>query len=150
MTKTHRAGLSKIALSVALALATIPAMAQNTTSAVGGRIIGTDGKPAGGAQVTILHTESGSLTTTITDTEGRYSARGLRVGGPFTITISKAGVTEKREGVFLQLAETASVDAKLGGTTQAVETIVVTGQNVGSDKFSNTAMGAGTSIGRAD
>jgi len=149
MTKTHRIGLSKIALSVAIALAAIPAMAQNTTSAVGGRITGADGKPAGGAQVTILHKDSGSLNTTTTDAEGRYSARGLRVGGPYTITITKDGVTEKRDGVFLQLAETASIDAKLGGA-QAVETIVVTGQNIGSDKFSNTAMGAGTSISRQE
>ena len=139
MTKTHRTGLTKIALSVAIALATLPALAQNTTSAVGGRITGADGKPANGAQVTILHKDSGSVNTTTTDADGRYSARGLRVGGPYTITITKNGVTEKRDGVFLQLAETASVDAKLGGTTQAVETIVVTGQNIGSDKFSNTA-----------
>ena len=150
MTKTHWARLSKIAFSVAIAIGTVPVLAQNTTSAVGGRITGTDGKPAGGAQVTILHKDSGSLTTTLTDGEGRYAARGLRVGGPYTITITKDGVTEKREGVFLQLAETASVDAKLGGATQSVDTIVVTGQNVGSDKFSNTAMGAGTSIGRAE
>lgn len=150
MTKIHRTGLSKIALSVAIALATLPALAQNTTSAVGGRITGTDGKPASGAQVTILHRESGSVTNTVTDADGRYSARGLRVGGPYTITIVKDGVTEKRDGVYLVLAETASVDAKLGGATQAVETIVVTGQNVGSDKFSNTAMGASTSIGREE
>ncbi len=150
MTKTHRTGLSRIALSVAIALATVPVLAQNTTSAVGGRITGTDGKPASGAQVTILHKDSGSVNTTITDADGRYSSRGLRVGGPYTITISKGGVTETREGVYLQLAETASIDAKLGGATQAVDTIVVTGQNVGSDKFSNTAMGAGTSIGRAE
>lgn len=150
MTKIHRTGLSAIALGLAFALTTLPALAQNTTSAVGGRITGTDGKPAGGAQVTILHKDSGSATTTVTDAEGRYLARGLRVGGPYTITITKAGVTEKRDGVFLQLAETASVDAKLGSATQSVETIVVTGQNVGSDKFSSTAMGAGTSLGRAE
>ena len=150
MTKTHRTKLSRIALSVAIALATLPALAQNTTSAVGGRVTGTDGKAASGAQVTILHNESGSVTNTLTDADGRYSARGLRVGGPYTITITKGGVSEKREGVFLQLAETASVDAKLGGTTQAVETIVVTGQNIGSDKFSTSSMGAGSSFGRAE
>ena len=150
MTKTHWARLSKIIFSLAIALGTVPVLAQNTTSAVGGRITGTDGKPAGGAQVTILHKDSGSVNTTITDAEGRYSAKGLRVGGPYTITITKDGVTEKREGVYLQLAETASVDAKLGSATQTVETIVVTGQNVGSDKFSPNAMGAGTSIGRAE
>ena len=120
MTKIHRTGLSAIALGFALALATLPALAQNTTSAVGGRITGTDGKPAGGAQVTILHKDSGSATTTVTDAEGRYLARGLRVGGPYTITITKDGVTEKREGVYLQLAETASLDAKLGSATQSV------------------------------
>ena len=135
---------------MALALGSVSALAQNTTSAVAGRITGTDGKPAGGAQVTILHKDSGSVNTTTTDAEGRYSARGLRVGGPYTITITKGGVTEKREDVYLQLAETASVDARLGGATQAVETIVVTGSNIGSDKFSNTAMGASTSIGRAE
>ena len=95
MTKTHRTGLTKIALSVAITLATLPALAQNTTSAVGGRITGTDGKPAGGAQVTILHKDSGSVNTTTTDADGRYSARGLRVGGPYTITITKNGLTEK-------------------------------------------------------
>ncbi len=150
MTKIHRTGLSRIALSVAIALATLPALAQNTTSAVGGRITGTDGKPASGAQVTILHKDSGSVTNTVTDADGRYAARGLRVGGPYTITIVKDGVTEKREGVYLLLAETASVDAKLGGATQAVETIVVTSQNVGSDKFNTNSMGAGSSFGRAE
>ena len=150
MTKIHWTALSKFALGLLVAVATLPALAQNTTSAVGGRITGTDGKPASGAQVTILHKDSGSTTTTVTDAEGRYLARGLRVGGPYTITITKEGVTEKRDGVYLQLAETASIDAKLGGATQSVDTIVVTGQNVGSDKFSNTAMGAGTSIGRAE
>ncbi|MEO8103022.1 MAG: carboxypeptidase-like regulatory domain-containing protein, partial [Betaproteobacteria bacterium] len=115
-----------------------------------GKITGADGKAVAGAQVTIIHTESGSINNATTDAEGRYSARGLRTGGPYTITISKGGLTEKRENVYLQLAEVASVDAKLGGATQAVETIVVTGQNVGSDKFSNTAMGAGTGISRAD
>ena len=150
MTGIHRTKLSQIALSVAIALATLPALAQNTTSAVGGRITGTDGKPVGGAQVTILHKDSGSVNTTVTDAEGRYSARGLRVGGPYTITITKAGVTEKREDVYLLLAETASVDARLGGAKQAVETIVVTGKNLGSDKFSSTAMGAGTHVGRAE
>ena len=73
MTKTHWTGLSRIALSIAIALGTVPVSAQNTTSAVGGRITGTDGKPASGAQVTILHTESGSVNTTLTDADGRYA-----------------------------------------------------------------------------
>ena len=71
MTKTHRTGLTKIALSVAIALATLPSLAQNTTSAIGGRITGSDGKALAGAQITIVHNESGSTNNTLTDADGR-------------------------------------------------------------------------------
>ncbi len=150
MNSITRVRLSKLALAVAIALGSVSAFAQNTTSAIGGRITGGDGKAVAGAQVTVRHIESGSVSNLTTDAEGRYLARGLRTGGPYTITIAKDGLNDKRENVYLQLAETASIDAKLGGATQTVDTIVVTGQNVGSDKFSNTAMGATTSIGRAE
>jgi Carboxypeptidase regulatory-like domain len=149
MNSQHRFRLSKLALCVALAVGAVPVMAQNTTSAVAGRVMAQDGKPAAGAEVKILHVESGSLSTTTTDAEGRYSARGLRVGGPYTITITKAGVTDKRENVFLTLAETTTLDAKLGGA-QVVDKIEVTASRNASDKFSNTAMGAGTSISRQE
>ena len=115
MTNQNRFRLSTLALCIAFAVGNVPVMAQNTTSALGGRITSTDGKPVNGAQITIVHKESGSTNNVTTDAEGRYSARGLRVGGPYTITITKDGVTEKRENVFLQLAETASLDARLGG-----------------------------------
>jgi Carboxypeptidase regulatory-like domain len=141
--------LSRIALCVALAVGAATAYAQNTTSAVAGKVTSADGKAMAGAVVTILHVESGSVSTLTTDAEGRYIARGLRVGGPYTITIAKDGVTEKREGVYLQLADTASVDVKVGGT-QRVEAVVVVGSALASDKFSNTAFGAGTSLSRAE
>jgi len=145
MINHKRLKLTQIALSLSIALATAPAFAQNTTSAIGGRISGGDGKPAAGASVSILHTESGSVTNVVTDAEGRYVQRGLRTGGPYTITITKDGVTEVRENVFIQLAETASVDAQLGGATAQMQTVTVAGTNR-SEKFSRTAMGAGTSI----
>ncbi|MFP5391162.1 MAG: TonB-dependent receptor domain-containing protein [Gammaproteobacteria bacterium] len=136
--------LTKLALALSIALAAgLPASAQNTSSNINGRIVGSDGRPASGATVTIRHNESGSVNTLTTDAEGRYSARGLRVGGPYTITITKDGVTEKREGIYLQLAETASVDAQLG----AMQTVTIAGQ-ANNETFNRTTMGAGTSIGR--
>jgi outer membrane receptor protein involved in Fe transport len=144
MMNHKRLRLTQIALSLSIALAAVPAIAQNTTSAIGGRISGADGNPAAGAQVTIVHVESGSVSNVTTDAQGRYVARGLRVGGPYTITITQNGVTEKREGVFIALAETAAVDAQLG---QAMQTVTVTGSNVRNDRFSKTAMGTGTNIG---
>ena len=139
--------LTKLALALSVALAATPAFAQNTTSAIGGRISAADGNPAVGAQVQIVHTESGSVSNVTTDAEGRYVARGLRVGGPYTIIITKDGVTERREGVFVQLAETAAIDATLG---QQMQTVTVTGSAARSEIFSNQSMGSVTAISRAD
>ena len=139
--------LTKLALALSVALAAAPVFAQNTTSAIGGRISVADGKPAVGAQVQIVHAESGSVSNVVTDAEGRYVARGLRVGGPYTIVITKDGVTERRENVFVELAETAAVDATLG---QQMQTVTVTGSAARSEIFSSNAMGSVTSISRAD
>jgi hypothetical protein len=144
MINHKRLKLTQIALSLSIALAAAPGFAQNTTSAIGGRVSVADGKPAAGAVVSILHTESGSVTNVLTDAEGRYVQRGLRTGGPYTITITKDGVTETRKDVYIQLAETASVDATLGAP--AMQTVTIAGTGGRSDKFNKSSMGAGTSI----
>ena len=143
--RTRNVRLSRIALCVALAIGTVPALAQNTTSAVVGRVTAADGRPIAGATVTIRHVESGSVSNLVTDSEGRYSARGLRAGGPYTITVTKDGAVEKRENVQLKLAETESIDLRIGGPER--QTIVVTGQVLLTDKFNPTAMGATTALG---
>ena len=114
MTNRNRVRLSKLSLGLALALDAAPSFAQQTSASVGGRIVSADSAPVAGAQVTIVHEPSGTARTAVTGDYGRYTSRGLRVGGPYTITVVKDGVTEVREGVYLQLAETTSVDATLG------------------------------------
>jgi len=140
--------LTKLALALSIALSAMPTFAQNTTSAIGGQVSGADGAPAAGATVQIVHTESGSVSNVTTDAQGRYVARGLRVGGPYTIIITKNGVSEKRENVFVQLAETASIDATLGAA--AMQTVTVTGSANRSERFNRTTMGAVTSIGATE
>ncbi len=136
-------GISRTAVAVAVAvLATAPALAQNTTAGVGGRVLDASGQPLAGATVTIVHVESGSTNNLTTDGAGRYSARGLRAGGPYNVTISKGNLVDKRSDVFLNLAETLNLDAQLGATA---ERIVVTGRAV-SDKFNSSAMGSGTNV----
>ena len=148
MTNRNRVRLSQLSLGLAIALAAAPAFAQNTTSAVGGRIVGSDSQPVAGAQVTIVHAPSGTVSNATTGADGRYSARGLRVGGPYTITIVKDGVTETREGVYLQLAETTSVDATLGEDATTLAAVEVTGTAVLSEVFSADKMGATTAVNR--
>ncbi len=145
MINRNRVRVSKLALGLALALAAAPAFAQNTSSALGGRVVDASGQPVAGAQVTIVHTESGTVSQAVTGADGRYLSRGLRTGGPYTITITKDGKTEKREGVYLALAETSNVDASLGEATQLNAVQVVGTATV----FSPTAMGTTTNVSRA-
>lgn len=136
---------AKLALALSVALfASAPVLAQQTTASVGGRVTMETGTPVSGAEVTILHAPSGTVSRATTDASGRYSARGLRVGGPYTITIEKDGQIEIQENVFLVLNETVSVDALLRDATQ-LETVQVVGVAAG-ELFSPDKFGAGTSV----
>ena len=68
--------ISRVALCVALALGAVPVLAQNTTSAVAGKVTGRDGKAIASATVTVRHVESGFVSNLTTDAEGRYLAAG--------------------------------------------------------------------------
>lgn len=132
------------AVAVVACATTLPALAQNTTSALTGRVLAADGKPVAGATVTILHVDSGTSVSATTDAEGRYAARGLRPGGPYTITFTRGSEVDRRDGVFLTLAETTALD----GRVVPVQTITVTGR--ANPRFDNSTMGAGTQIGQRE
>ena len=139
-------GFARTAMAAAVAVAVAaPAWAQTTTAAVGGRVLDGSGAPVAGATVTIVHVESKATSGTVTDADGRWSARGLRVGGPYTVSASKGAASERLEGIFLALNETASIDLRLGSTA----TIVVTGSRLLTDRFGAGNMGAVTAIGSA-
>ena len=91
MSHPNRVRLSKLSLGLLVALAAAPVFAQSTSAGVGGQVVSADGQPVAGAEVTITHVESGTVSRITTDASGRYSARGLRVGGPYTISVNKAG-----------------------------------------------------------
>ena len=149
MSNRFGSGFPLSALCAAVAIvAAAPAMAQNTTAAIGGRVVTADGKPVAGATVTILHRESGSTNTLVTDSEGRYSVRGLRVGGPYSVTAVKGSDKNSQDDIYLQLAESLNYDIRLGG--QTLEAVVITGSAAANNKFAASSGGAGTSLGRQE
>ena len=119
------------------------AYAQSTSASLGGTVTDAQGQPATGAEITITHSASGTVSHVTADAAGRYSARGLRVGGPYTITITKDGQTEKRENVYLQIGDANTVSASLI-PSESLETIVVTG--TATSIFSAEKMGTGTNL----
>lgn len=139
--------VTRLAGALAVLLATAPAYAQQTSANMAGRITDNDGSSLVGADVMIVHTPSGTTSRATTDESGRYSARGLRVGGPYTVTVTKDGFRgEASENVYLLLGETAAVNVDLdpaGTQLDAIEVVATTG---GYEVFSPENMGSGTSV----
>lgn len=145
MTHPNRVRLSKLSLGLMVALAAAPVFAQSTSAGVGGQVMGADGQPVAGAQVTITHVESGTVSRAVTDSSGRYAARGLRVGGPYTITINKAGAgSDTEQNIYLNLNQVSTVDATLNNATTTLGTVTVVA--AASDVFSSANKGVGTSV----
>ncbi|WP_155942715.1 TonB-dependent receptor [Pseudoxanthomonas suwonensis] len=142
--------MSKLALGLVAALAAAPAFAQSTSAGVGGVVVGNGGQPVAGAEVTIVHVESGTVSRAVTDASGRYNARGLRVGGPYTVTVTKPGEgTKTEEGVYLNLNQVNTVNASLEGDVTTLQGVEVVGAYIGgSDVFSANKMGTGINVTR--
>ena len=145
MTHRNRARLSKLSLALVAALAAAPVFAQSTSAGVVGHVVGADGQPVAGAEVTITHVESGTVSRAVTDANGNYASRGLRVGGPYTITVNKAGAgTSTQQNVFLQLNQVADIDSTLSPSVTTLGGVQVVASAV--DIFSSENKGVGTSV----
>ena len=112
----------------AIVFLAIPAFAQETTSAIRGTVLSSTGNAISGASVSVLHEPSGSASSQVTNSEGIFLARNLRVGGPYTVIVTSTGGNATRDNVFLELGETDKLKFVLGLTVD--EEIVVTAQKL--------------------
>jgi hypothetical protein len=115
MNSRIRASVLPLAIASLLAASAVPALAQDTSSSISGRVLDASGQPVAGATVQIVHEPSGTTKITTTGADGRYAAQGLRVGGPFDVTVSKAGMAQtEQKNIYLQLAQDTSVNLTMG------------------------------------
>ncbi len=110
-----------------------------TTSSMQGKITDTTGEPLIGANVLAVHEPTGSVYGASTDLEGNYRISGMRVGGPYKVTVSYTGYAEiNLEGISLRLGEAFRRDYKMEDSAVDLEVIQVTatagitGQNAGA------------------
>ncbi len=137
--------LKSLLLSLSAMLLVVPAFAQITTSAMGGRITDRSGDPIPGATVVAVHEPSGSLYYGLTNNEGRYTITGMRSGGPYVVEISCMGYRKLNyTDVTLQLAEVYALNASLSDDNeQLTEAVVI---STASSKFNTEKTGAATNI----
>ena len=87
--------------------------AEQTTGVIRGSVIDESGNPVSGASVQIIHTPSGSKSSTSTGNSGAFYSRGLRLGGPFKITVTKSGLSNTKTNIFTKLGSEAGVSFTL-------------------------------------
>jgi hypothetical protein len=113
-------------LGCALAALIVPAVvaqAQETTSAIRGSVVNEQSQAVAGATVTIIHTPSGTRVTQTSGGNGEFNATGLRLGGPYAITVEAPGfdpVTETVEGLTAGTPQRIEVMLAAAGQTITV------------------------------
>ena len=120
--------LSRIAIAVAMSVGlSSAAMAQSTTSSIRGNVATETGTIFSGAIVTVTHTPSGTVSTATTNANGVFSARGLRVGGPYSVMISGGEFAPVQyDDLYLSLDQAFALPVTVQATSNT-EVIQITG-----------------------
>ncbi|AXT60015.1 TonB-dependent receptor [Aquimarina sp. AD10] len=137
--------MKKIFMAI-FVLTCIISNAQVTTSNISGVVYDLEKQLLPGANITALHEPTGTSYGGTTNFDGRFDLINLRVGGPYTISISYVGFKKHViNDVFLQLGQTFNAEIILQEDDNQLEEVIITSNK--STTFSSERTGAETSIG---
>jgi Carboxypeptidase regulatory-like domain len=155
---THFSGIKTLVLTALVMLFSTGLFAQVTTSGLSGVVADAKGETLVGASVVVVHVPSGTRYGSVTNENGRYNIPGMRVGGPYEITVSFVGFNEqKRSDVYLSLGTFGSEKFTMAEAATALDAVVVTydrnaliggNRNGASASFNNEKINALPTLGR--
>lgn len=116
-----------------------------TTSSINGVVTDEKGERLPGATVIAIHTPSGSKYGTTTNEQGQYTLPAVRIGGPYTITVSFVGFSDQVvEGLTANLGSAANANVKLAEQGKQLSEVIVVGS--ANSVINNQRTGAATGI----
>ncbi|MCH8836892.1 MAG: carboxypeptidase regulatory-like domain-containing protein, partial [Candidatus Marinimicrobia bacterium] len=127
-------------------LATTSLLAQGVTTAeLSGIITASDGSPLPGANVVLVHEPSGTQYGAVGRESGNYDIINLKVGGPYSITVSYIGYeTQTQSDIYLNLGVGTDLHFTLSTEAIALERVEVVG--IVSDVLNADRTGAATTV----
>ncbi|MCR5243920.1 MAG: TonB-dependent receptor [Bacteroidales bacterium] len=135
-------------LSFAAMLFVVSAAAQVTTSELNGKVSDRQGEGVPGATVVAVHTPSGTQYYAVANAEGRFSIRGMRTGGPYSVEISCLGYnTVTYTDITLKLGEAYALYASMSEDTEMLKEAIVISE--AATKFASEKTGVATNINNA-
>jgi len=124
--KQKQSHLSISFLLIGLALTGLVFGQGITTAGINGLVANDKGEPLAGANVVVVHEPSGSQYGTTVNLAGAYNIPNMKVGGPYTVTVSFIGYgTQKEAEIFLSLGQTVRLNFKLVAEAIAMEALEV-------------------------
>ncbi|THU41485.1 TonB-dependent receptor [Niastella caeni] len=132
-------------LGLLIFLCCSPALfSQVTTATLSGIVKDPNGVPLPLATVTIEFADAGFKHVLATKGDGRFTVPNLRVGGPYTVTVSFINYqTSVTDNVFLELGQDNAVDIQLRAKAGELKEVTVTSR---SAIFDNKKTGASLNI----
>ena len=116
-----------------------------TTASISGLVLTTEGERLPGANVIAVHVPSGTQYGASTGTTGLFSIQNMKVGGPYSVTVSYVGYqSQKFEDIFLSVGQKLRLDYNLQSEAVDVGEVVVTGEQ--DDIMNSKRTGAETYI----
>jgi hypothetical protein len=114
-------GLTAFALVSTITTSPILYAQAATYSGVSGTVTGPSGTAISDATVELKHEPTGSVYSARPQSNGRFNLQGLRVGGPYVLTVTASGyqTTQKRD-IYLELAKESRVNMSLAASTSDV------------------------------
>ena len=131
--------MKKLLYFLFLVFSTQQLLAQGvTTSSMSGIVTDAGGVTLIGANILAVHTPTGSSYGTATDLDGNYRIANMKVGGPYTLTVSYTGYGDQSaEGIVLRLGERKRQDFTLSEASVTLDVAIVIA------KAGSTGQGAG-------
>ena len=97
-----------------------------TTSSLNGNITDSKGESLTGASIVAIHVPSGTQYATMTDNAGNYRIQNMRIGGPYTVTVSFIGyASSSYTEIILKLGETYVQNGQLNESTTTLKEVIV-------------------------
>jgi len=106
----------------ALLLVSTAGLGQETRATLTGRVTDPSGAIVPGAQITVIQTNTGTLTNVLSNSAGEYTVPFL-APGPYTVSVAAPGFEKYvHTGITLEVEQTVTENVKLalGATTQTV------------------------------
>lgn len=97
-----------------------------TTGSLSGIVNDVDGNSLPGANVVAIHKPSGTFYGTVTAADGRFTIPGMRVGGPYEVTVSYIGFGRwQQDNMIINLGAATTIEVTLAEEGVALQEVTV-------------------------